>query len=283
MSVQEEQPAGTVVGRITAIDEDIEENGAIDYMFIDGNQEGLFKIERTEDNSAVITTLKKLDREESASYVLTVKCFKYGIPHSRVARKPYNSFEFSEVQVLIKIIDIDDHLPEFLEMNPEFGVRLNIPIDYPLITMIAVDMDPDAQSLHYKIVNVTFVPQFYKHDNITLGDANDLFILNKKTGEIRTGKLLSDFVDGYFEIWIKANNSLIENRARYNRVKIYITRDKSLLRFVFGRPPTEVKDYIHDFGKAVQSRLKISGLEVNILDTNVLTRNDQSLDFSSTG
>lgn len=282
MSVQEEQSPGTLVGRLTAIDEDIDENGAIDYMFIDGNQENLFKIERANDNSAVITTLKKMDREQSASYLLTVKCFKNGIPHSRVARKPYNSFDFSEVQILIKIIDIDDHLPEFLEKNPAFGVRLNVPIDFPLITLTAIDMDPDALPIFYQIVNVSFVPQFYKHDNVTLGDAGNLFILNNRTGEVRTGKSLADFVDGYFDILVRANNSLLEERARYNHLKIYVTRDKSLLRFVFGKPPTEVKDYIDEFGRAVQSRLKSSGLEVNILDTNVLTRFDQSLDFSST-
>lgn len=282
MSVQEEQPAGTVVGHLTAIDEDIDENGAIDYMFIDGNQENLFQIERNDDSSAIITTLKKMDREQAASYLLTVKCFKNGIPHSRVARKPYSSFDFSEVQVLIKIIDIDDHLPEFLEKNPAFGVRFNVPIDFPLITLTAIDMDPDAQPIFYQIANVSFVPQFYKHDNVTLDDVRDLFILNNRTGEIRTGKNLADFVDGYFDILIRANNSMLEERARHNHVKIYVTRDKSLLRFVFGRPPTEVKEYIDEFGRAVQSRLKTSGLEVNILDTNVLTRVDQSLDFSST-
>lgn len=282
MTIREEQPIGTVVGHLNAIDEDIGENGAIDYMFIDGNQENIFKIERQNNNSAVIIALQALDRETVASYQLTVKCFKYGTAHSTVARKQYDNDDLSEIQILIKIIDIDDHLPEFIEKNPSFGVRLNVPIDYPLITVDAIDDDSDALPIFYQIVNVTFVPQFYKRDNATIGDIKDVFILNNATGEIRTGKSLADFVDGYFDILIRANNSELLRRVRHNKVKIYVIRDKSLLRFVFGKPPAEVKDFVDEFGQAVQAKLKTSELELNILDTKVLTKADQSLDFTST-
>lgn len=282
MSVLEEQPSGTIVGNLTAIDEDIDENGLIDYMFIEGNQENLFRIKRRDDNSAVITTVEKLDREKVSSYLLTVKCFKFGTPHSTVARKTYDNYDMSEVQVLVKVIDIDDHLPEFTDKNPAFGVRYNAPIDYPLITVNAIDKDPDARPMFYRIVNVTFVPQFYKRDNATIGDIKDVFILNNATGEIRTGKSLADFVDGYFEVLIRVNNSEIPRRVRHNKIKIYIIRDKSLLRFVFNKPPNEVKEFVDEFSNAVQAKLKNSELEINILDTKVLTKADQSLDFTAT-
>lgn len=282
MSILEEQPADSVVGSLTAIDEDIGENGAIDYMFTDGNQENLFKIVRFDNNSAVIIARQKLDREKIASYLLTVKCFKNGTPHSAIARKSYDARDLSEMQVLIRIIDIDDHLPDFVERNPSFGVRLNAPIDYPLITVNAIDKDSDALPITYQMVNVSFVPQFYKRDNATIGDVRDLFILNNVTGELRTGKSLADFVDGYFEILIRANNSAAVARVRHNKVKIYVIRDKSLLRFVFAKPPAEVKDFVDEFGQSVQAKLKSSDLELNILDTKVLTKADQSFDFAST-
>lgn len=282
LRVLEEQPPGTVVGNLSAVDEDINENGAIDYMFIDGNQEGIFTIERTEDNAAVVKTTQKLDREEVAFYLLTVKCFKYGKKHSMIDRKTYNSTDSSEIQVLVRIIDVDDHLPEFRDKHPAFGVRLNVPIDYPLVTVNAYDVDPDALPIFYQIANTTFVPQFYKRDNATLGDVQDLFILNNSTGEIRTGKSLADFVDGYFEIIIRANNSQSQRRARHNKVKVFIIRDKSLLRFVFAKPPSEVKVFIDEFGQRVQQELRAHDIEFNILDTQVLTKPDQSLDFTAT-
>lgn len=282
MNVLEEQPAGTVVGNITAIDEDIDENGAIDYMFIDGNQEGIFEIERTENNTAIIRSTQRLDREQNAFFLLTIKCFKYGTKHSMIDRKTYSNQDLSEIQILIRIVDIDDHLPEFLDKHPTVGVRLNVPIDYPLLTVTAFDLDPDALPIFYQIVNTTFVPQFYKRDNATLSDVQDIFILNNGTGEIRTGKSIADFVDGYFEIIIRANNSNSLRRVRHNKVKVYVIRDKSLLRFVFTKPPSEVKGFIDDFSMSVQQELKAHDVELNVLDTQVLTKPDQSLDFTAT-
>lgn len=265
-----------------AIDEDINENGAIDYVFTDGNQENLFKIERKANNEAVITALEKFDREKVSSHMLTIKCFKNGIPHSLIPTKIFNHQDLSEIQIIVKIKDIDDHPPEFLEQNPSFGVRLNVPIDSSLITVNAIDKDSDAGAMFYQLVNVTFVPQFYKRDNSTIDGVKDIFILSNSTGEIRTAKSLADFVDGYFEILIRANNSELASRARHNKLKIYVIRDKSLLRFVFSKPPAEVKEFIDEFSNAVQSRLKSSELELNILDTKVLTKSDHSFDFSST-
>lgn len=282
MSVLEEQAPGTIVGHLQAIDEDINENGAIDYIIIDGNQENLFRIERFDNNTAAIRTLLQFDRETVASHLITIKCLKYGTPHAAIAHKSYNRKDLSEIEVHVKIIDIDDHLPEFVERNPSFGVRMNVPIEYPLTTVKAIDKDPDAEALFYQIVNVTFIPQFYKRDNSTIENVKDLFILNNSTAELRTAKSLADFVDGFFEILIRVNNIDQMRRVRHNKVKIFVIRDKSLLRFIFAKPPTEVKEFVDEFANAVQARLRSSDLELDILDTKVLTKSDQTFDFSST-
>lgn len=117
ISIKEEQPAGTIVGTLSAVDEDIDENGAIDYMFIDGNQEDIFKIQRTINNSAQITTLKKLDRETTPSYLLTIKCFQYGMKKSHISRGLYNSYDPSEIQIIIKV--------RVFSMNLELNLQFN--------------------------------------------------------------------------------------------------------------------------------------------------------------
>lgn len=283
MFILEEQPPGTIVGFLHAIDEDINENSAIDYMIIDGDQENRFKIERLENSSAVIRSLTKFDRETISSFFLTVKCFKFGIPHAQIPYKSYNRKDLSNIEVNVRIIDIDDHLPDFIEKNPSFGVRLNVPIDYSLIIVKAIDIDSDAKPLFYQISNVTFVPQFYERDNNTNENFKDYFVVNNATAELKTSKSLSDYVDGYFDITIQANNIDAPKRVRYNQVKVFVIRDKSLLRFVFHKPPAEVKQFVDEFADAVQTRLKTSELELNVLDTKALTRPDQKLDFSSTG
>lgn len=283
MSILEEQPPGTIVGFLHAIDEDINENSAIDYMIIDGNQENLFQIERMENSSGVIRSLTKFDRETVSSFLLTVKCFKYGMPHAQIPYKSYNRKDLSNIEVNVRITDIDDHLPDFVEKNPSFGVRLNVPIDFSLIIVKAIDVDPDAKPLFYQISNVTFVPQFYKRDNNTNENVKDFFVINNITAELRTAKSLSDYVDGYFEITVQVNSIDAPKRVRYNQVKVFVIRDKSLLRFIFDKPPAEVKEFVDEFADAVQARLKSSELELNVLDTKALTRLDQKLDFSATG
>lgn len=282
MAVLEEEPPGTVVGYLQAIDEDINENGAIDYVIVDGNQENLFQIERLANNTAVVRSLQKFDREKESTYLITIKCFKYGTPHAAIAHKSYNRKELSEIEIHVQIIDVDDHLPEFIDKNPSFGVRMNVPVEYTLTTVKAIDKDPDALPLFYQIVNVTFIPQFYKRDNSSIENVKDLFILNNATAELRTAKNLADFVDGYFDILVRVNNIDQARRVRHNKVKIFVIRDKSLLRFVFSKPPTEVKEFVDEFADAVQSRLKSAELELDILDTKVLTKSDQTFDFSST-
>ena len=63
MDVDEELELGTRLGEVTAIDEDIGENAAINYAIIYGNDEGIFSIERDEDNRGIIRLSKRLDRE----------------------------------------------------------------------------------------------------------------------------------------------------------------------------------------------------------------------------
>lgn len=251
-------------------------------MFIDGNQEEIFKIQRTINNTAQITTLKKLDREATASYLLTVKCFQYGTKKSHISRAPYNSYDPSEIQISIKVIDVDDHLPKFETMEPVIGVRLNIPIDQSILMTPATDEDPDSLPIDYSIHEIEFIPQFYKRDNSTPENLLDYFSLNNVTGELRTRKSLSDFVDGYFSIVVRANSSAAEKRYSDNKVKVFVMRDKSLLRFVFAKPVSDIHPVIDVFANEVQSKLKTSDLELYILDTQVLTRSDLSLDFSST-
>lgn len=282
MNILEEQPTGTTVGNFTAIDEDIGENSDIDYMFVDGNQEDLFRIVRTEDNGAIISTVQQLDREVASSFLLTVKCFKKGTNPDRIRRNAYNSYDPSEIQILIKVIDIDDHLPEFERNEPVVGVRSNIAIDQTIITMAANDRDSDALPIVYSMQNITFVPQFYKRDNTTHDSVDGLFTLNNGTGEIRTVRSLADFVDGYFDVTVRANNSASAKRSVDNRLKIFVIRDKSLLRFVFTRPAAEIENGIKEFGDQVQAKLKRNDLELYILDTQVLIKEDHSLDFSST-
>lgn len=96
---------------------------------------------------------------------------------------------------MIKILDIDDHLPEFDSSNMTIGVRLNVPVDTVIATVKAIDKDPDAMTIDYKIMNMTFEsPIKSKSSN----NVTDVIVINNATGEMKIMKNLIHYADGIF-------------------------------------------------------------------------------------
>lgn len=123
----------------------------------------------------------------------------------------------SEMQVMIKIKDVDDNIPVFTNNNITLGVRLNVPVDTALIKLEATDADADAEPIVYEIINSTFKPL------IELGEpdnATNVFRLNSNTGELRTARSLVHFVDGVFRLNVIANNSNITNRESHMTLQV---------------------------------------------------------------
>lgn len=282
MTVSEEVDDGTKVGNVTAVDEDIGENGMIDYLITYGNEDGLFSINRTSDNKGMITVAKRVDRETASEHLLTVKCFKKSAkPHS--LRKQYNRQDPSERQVKIIVLDIDDNKPVFTKDNITIGVRLNVPVDTSLLTLEAVDIDSDSQPITYRLVNSTFfslAPSII--DTVPMpANHSTVFRLDNETGELRTASSMVGFVDGFFELQVTANNTEVPDREVNTTIKIFVLRDRDLLKFVFSKPPTDVRRVLNEFQKEVEKALLLP-VSLNIYDTQFYAKEDGSLDFSST-
>ncbi|XP_014206917.1 cadherin-23 [Copidosoma floridanum] len=278
-NVKEEVPVGTRIGTVQAMDEDVGENGMIDYAIIYGNEAGLFAVERLANNSAVIKSTGRLDREVAEKYLLTVKCFKYSTRHVDVVPKPYNRQDPTERQVLVRIVDIDDNRPQFKKHNFTIGVRLNVPIDTSLITLEATDVDADALPINYNMGEVSFVSLV--EQTMSRGSIPPPLALNNRTGEIRTTGSLSTYADGYMEVPVSANNSLVPSRDTNVTLRIFLLRDRDMLKFVFSKPPVEVRKRLDEFERAVQQALLLP-ISVNVYDTQFYAKEDNSLDFSST-
>lgn len=127
-------------------------------IFLAGNELEWFSIERTNDSRGIIRTLRRIDREEHSQFLITIKCFKASTRQIQQTRRPYNRLDPSEVQILIKIQDIDDNLPQFKQHNVTIGVRLNVPIDTLVTSIEATDLDETAAPIKYHILNTSFVP-----------------------------------------------------------------------------------------------------------------------------
>ncbi|KAL1131312.1 hypothetical protein AAG570_010930 [Ranatra chinensis] len=281
-NILEELENGSNVGIVEAIDLDSGENSNIGYLITSGNEDGLFSLTRLPNNTALITTASRIDRETAAEHLLTVKCFKLSTqPHN--LRKEYNKQDFSEVQIRIIVLDIDDNLPRFVENNITVGVRLNVPIDTLLTVLTAIDVDAEAPLVTYAIENITFIPPrtfsrvMYHSMNSSL---KSLFNLDNNTGELRTAGSVADYYDGYFKLKVSASNNNSDESV-FAIVKVFIVRDRALMKFIFSQPPGEVRANLPSFKKELETAIGLP-VTLNIYDTLFNAKLDGSLDFSST-
>lgn len=92
---------------------------------LDGNINDVFYLNSTDnDGPAELMVNGRIDRETVSEYVLTIKCFKRKTKASGL-RKTYNKQDPSERQVVVKVLDIDDNLPTFIDDNITLGMCSN--------------------------------------------------------------------------------------------------------------------------------------------------------------
>lgn len=279
LMVLEEQSSGVILGNITAIDRDTPEHGNIDYEIIDGNELELFKLVVI-NSTALLTTTKPIDREKHEMFLLTIKCFKSMSRWQRAKnsyKRVYDPEDFSETQVLIHVLDVDDHIVSFEKKSYMIGFRNTIPLNTLIFAVKAHDVDSGSLPIVYEVMNTTFVSQFNRKDKLK-ENLSEIFELNNKTGEILLAKSVSNFVDGHFVLNIRATN----NRFSDAEVFIYIVRDKSIMKFVFSRPPMETSSMLSNFAEKLHNKLNESDITLSVFDAQVLSKPDQSYDFSST-
>ena len=190
--------------------------------------------------------------------MLTIKCFPYSTKKGDIVPKPYNRQDPSERQVLVKVLDIDDNRPKFKKENVTLGVRLNVPIDTSLITLEAFDADSDALPINYSMGKASFTSLV--DPSMSRRKIPSHLSLNSQTGELRTTGSMSSYADGYMEIIVSANNSVTPARETNITLRIFL---------------------LEEFEKSVQQALSLP-ISVNVYDTQFYSKEDNSLDFSST-
>lgn len=113
VSVREEQPPGTEVVRIRAVDRDNGQNASITYSILKGRDSDGFGLFSIDANTGVIRTLVVLDHEERSIYRLAVAATDGGNP-------PKQSIRLLRVEVL----NLNDNRPTFTSSSLVFRVSV---------------------------------------------------------------------------------------------------------------------------------------------------------------
>ncbi|CAL1540730.1 unnamed protein product [Lymnaea stagnalis] len=220
--VLENQPSGAVAGNVTAVDPDSPENSMFSYSLSVEGDYASFSINPT---NGVIKSSVVFDRETKDQYHLVVRVTD--------PKKP----EFSSTcNFTVIVLDDNDHSPVIQmssEENTTIVVQYSAPVGSVITTILATDED-GAKSPHSQI-------SYF----IDRGDPDQLFVLNRLTGDLTLARMV-----------------------RAKDVKLYVL----VIRVQDGGDPprTDVRQLLVKINGTMPSSAYEAGLSTNILIVIIL-------------
>ncbi|GFR91006.1 protocadherin-9 [Elysia marginata] len=127
LSISENNPIGTYIGRMTAFDDDAGDNSHIDYSIL--HQPGEPQKFRIQANG-FLTAVSSLDHESVSVYNIMIQATDRGTP-------PLTS----QVPVEIRVIDVNDNRPVFMWASSSVTLVLPVPSFQSVFVIQAVDAD----------------------------------------------------------------------------------------------------------------------------------------------
>ncbi|NWX50168.1 CADH9 protein, partial [Steatornis caripensis] len=170
IEVDEDVKEGSIIGQVVAQDPDTTQN-AIKYS-VDRHSD-LDRIFNIYSGNGSLFISKPLDREETPWHNITV-----------IATEINNPKQSSQISVFIRILDINDHAPEFAKYYETF-VCENAKVGQLIQTVSAVDKDepPRGHKFFFELV-----PEFAVHPNFSVVDNKDntAGIMTRRNGYSRS-------------------------------------------------------------------------------------------------
>uniref|UniRef100_A0A3B4AML1 Uncharacterized protein n=1 Tax=Periophthalmus magnuspinnatus TaxID=409849 RepID=A0A3B4AML1_9GOBI len=193
-TVNESTPVGTVVIAVSATDSDKGENGYITHT-ISNDQDLPFSIDQ---GTGEVRVTKELDFESAEDvYTFAVRGSDWGTPYRKE----------SEVNVTIRLININDNPPLFEKVSCRGMISRDFPVNQTIVTMSAVDLD-ELGLVRYQIVS---------------GNELDYFTLHPVSGALslkRPLAILNNIKNGVFNLKIVATDGELISEPTFVNVSV---------------------------------------------------------------
>ncbi|KAM7398079.1 hypothetical protein PAMA_006109 [Pampus argenteus] len=193
IAINESLPVGTVVLVVSALDDDKGENGYVTHT-ISGEQSLPFTIDQ---DSGEVRITRDLDFESSDDiYTFAVRASDWGSPYRRE----------NEVNVSIRLININDNQPLFERVSCRGMISWDFPVGQTIVTLSAIDMD-ELGMVKYKILS---------------GNELDYFILNPDSGvlSLKRSLAVANLKSGVFNLKVGATDGEIFSDPMFVNVSV---------------------------------------------------------------
>ncbi|XP_030680780.1 cadherin EGF LAG seven-pass G-type receptor 2 isoform X2 [Nomascus leucogenys] len=191
-TVPENQPAGTPVASLRAIDPDEGEAGRLEYTMdalFDSRSNQFFSLDPT---TGAVTTAEELDRETKSTHVFRVTAQDHGMPRRSAL-----------ATLTILVTDTNDHDPVFEQQEYKESLRENLEVGYEVLTVRATDGDaPPNANILYRLLEGSG------------GSPSEVFEIDPRSGVIRTrGPVDREEVESY-QLTVEAIDADAGDNAR---------------------------------------------------------------------
>nr|XP_027810409.1 cadherin EGF LAG seven-pass G-type receptor 1 isoform X1 [Marmota flaviventris] len=180
VSVPENEPAGTLVIELRALDPDEGEAGRLTYQMealFDERSNGYFLIDSA---TGAVSTARALDRETKDTHVLKVSAVDHGSPRRSAA-----------TYLTVTVSDTNDHSPVFEQSEYRERVRENLEVGYEVLTIRATDGDaPSNANMRYRL----------------LQGAGGVFEIDARSGVVRTRAVVDREEAAEYQLLVEAND-----------------------------------------------------------------------------
>ena len=152
----------TLFFQVKAHDRDLGFNGYLLYVISDGDEESSFKLD-TETGELRVDNY--LDRETKTDYYLNITVYDQGLPQKSSSQ---------QLHVIVK--DVNDNPPIFVKSSFSFYFPENTPINTPVVTLTANDLDEGINGqVSYSLVTDT--------EDFELDEQSGLLVVSKSLGK----------------------------------------------------------------------------------------------------
>ena len=195
-SVAENAEKGARVTQVKAVDRDEGQNGLVNYYHNTGNTQGGVEMFQINETTGLIYIVASLDREIKDLFVLSV-----------IAKDNGSPLKESVCQVLITILDVNDHKPEFRVKNDTIYISEKTSVGSVVYWANATDQDKDENgNIIYSIVKES---------------GEHVFTINAKTGAVSLNKALDYEHTKQYSLRIKASDKAKDNPKK-SILRLYI-------------------------------------------------------------
>lgn len=209
VSIREEQPIGTEVVRIRAIDRDNGYNATVTYSILKGRDSDGYDLFSIDPTNGLIVTKAALDHEERSIYRLAVAATDNGIPSKQTVR-------FLRVEVL----DLNDNRPTFTSSSLVFRVREDVSIGF--IVGSVSGSGTDNFELDNMISGNNGVHITYTLFSLNTDNTEGAFDIDRKTGSLVVSRRLDREQQSEYRLEIRALDTSSTNNPQSSAVAVKV-------------------------------------------------------------